>query len=175
MRKFIISGGPGAGKTTLLQALQQQQYRVSAEASRQVIIEEAAQGSDCLPWQDLPCFARKALARMIHLYEQAHQATGPVFFDRGIPDIIAYLQAANQPVEPIYYQALLDYPYQPTVFIAPPWPEIYVNDPERWQTFPEAVALYHAIQHTYRLLGYTAVELPRAPVAERVKFVLTRI
>lgn len=175
MRKFIISGGPGAGKTTLVQALGQHQYQVSAEASRQVIQEEVARQSSCLPWLDLSCFARKALSRMIHLYGCAQEAPGPVFFDRGIPDIIAYLRAANQPVEEIYYQAVLACPYQPRVFIAPPWPEIYVNDSERWQTFQEAAALYHAIKDTYQLLCYTVVELPKTSVAERVKFVLAHI
>ena len=175
MRKFIISGGPGAGKTTLVQALGQHQYQVSPEASRQVIQEEVARESTCLPWLDLPCFARKALSRMIHQYGCARQAPGPVFFDRGIPDIIAYLRAANQPVEQIYHQAVLAYPYQPRVFIAPPWPEIYVNDSERWQTFQEAAALYHALKDTYQLLGYTVVELPKASVAERVKFVLAHM
>jgi predicted ATPase len=57
----------------------------------------------------------------------------------------------------------------------PPWQQIYVNDSERWQTFEEAVALYHAIKDTYQLLRYTVVELPKAPVQDRVKFVLSHI
>ncbi len=176
MRRYIITGGPGAGKTTLLQALQNLNLTTSAEASRQVIIEEVAKESNCLPWINLALFAQKVLARMVQLYRSAGSSAQTIaFFDRGIPDIIAYLQVAKLPVDEIYYHTLQQHPYHSLVFLAPPWPEIYVNDNERWQTFDEAVALYHAIKETYQSLGYTTVELPPAPVEERVKFVLTYI
>lgn len=169
MSKYIITGGPGAGKTTLLQALKQQGYGTSDEASRQLIIEEVNNGSKCLPWMDLPCFALKALERMVQLYNNAPPEV--TFFDRGIPDIIAYLKAAALPVDKHFYHTLNRHPYHPVVFLAPPWQEIYVNDSERWQTFKEAVALYHTIKETYLTLGYTLVELPLASVQERVNFV----
>lgn len=175
MLKYIITGGPGAGKTTLLQALHNQGFNTAAEASRQIIREEAVKESNCLPWVNLSCFAPKVLARMVQLYQSAGPATQTTFFDRGIPDIMAYLQAANEPVAEIYYHTLEKHPYHPTVFIAPPWPEIYVNDSERWQTFAEAETLYQAIKQTYQSLQYTTVELPKAPVAERVKFILSYI
>jgi predicted ATPase len=175
MRSYIITGGPGAGKTTLLQALQRHSFHASPEASRQVIRQEAAKGSTCLPWVDLSCFARKVLARMVQLYQSAGPAAEITFFDRGIPDIIAYLLAANEPVAEIYYQALQQHPYHPTVFIAPPWQEIYVNDSERWQTFAEAETLFQAIKDTYQSLRFTTLELPKAPVEERVKFILSHI
>jgi len=175
MRRCIITGGPGAGKTTLLQALHNQGFNTAAEASRQVIKEEVAKESNCLPWVNLSCFAPKVLARMVQLYQSTGLATQTTFFDRGIPDIIAYLQVANEPVTEIYYDTLERHPYHPTVFIAPPWPEIYVNDSERWQTFAEAKAIYMAIKQTYQSLQYTTVELPKSPVEERVKFVLSSI
>ena len=175
MRKYIITGGPGAGKTTLLQALQSQGFNTSSEASRQIIREEAAKESNCLPWVNLSLFGRKVLNRMVQLYQSAGPSVQTTFFDRGIPDIIAYLQVANEPVAKIYYSTLEQHPYHSLVFLAPPWPEIYVNDSERWHTFAEAEALYHAIKETYQSLQYTTVELPKAPVEERVKFILSYI
>ncbi|MCC9138216.1 AAA family ATPase [Pontibacter silvestris] len=175
MHKYIISGGPGAGKTTLLQALHQKGYNVSEEASRQLIIEEIAKGSDCLPWGNLPCFARKVLERMIQDFGHAHTTSRTTFFDRGIPDIISYLKVAAQPVDEVYEQAMQQNRYSPLVFLAPPWQDIYVNDSERWQTFEEAVILFHAIKETYQSLRYTIVELPKASVAERVNFVISHI
>jgi predicted ATPase len=175
MRRYIITGGPGAGKTTLLQALQSLNFNASEEASRQIIRQEVAKGSACLPWVNFPGFARKVLSRMVQLYQSAGPGAEITFFDRGIPDIIAYLQVAHEPVNEIYYHTLQQHPYHQTVFIVPPWQQIYVNDSERWQTFEEAVALYHAIKDTYQLLRYTVVELPKAPVQDRVKFVLSHI
>ncbi|GAB3529084.1 AAA family ATPase [Pontibacter brevis] len=175
MHKYVISGGPGAGKSTLLQALYLKGYTVSEEASRQLIIEETTKGSNCLPWVNLPCFARNVLERMIQNYEHAHTASPITFFDRGIPDIIAYLKVAQQPVDEAYFHAVKQYRYSPLVFLIPPWQEIYVNDSERWQTFEEAVTLFHAIKDIYQSLRYTIIELPNASVEERVNFVISHI
>ena len=175
IHRYIISGGPGAGKTTLLQALHQKGYTISEEASRRIIIEEVSKNSNSLPWVNLPCFAHKVLARMIEHYERTLTQSGTMFFDRGIPDIISYLKVAAAPVDEAYAYAVQRYPYSPLVFLAPPWQEIYINDSERWQTFEEAVALFHAIKETYHSLNYTTLELPKASVEERVSFVLAHI
>jgi predicted ATPase len=173
MANFILSGGPGAGKSTLLHTLRTAGYSTVAEASRMLIQEQVAQGGRCLPWVDLPCFARLALQRMIADHQQASMQPGclTTFFDRGIPDIIAYLRVAGLAIDDTFYQAIEQYPYQPQVFMAPPWEAIYVNDSERWQTFAEATALHDALVDTYQSLGFTIVPLPLAPVADRVAFI----
>jgi predicted ATPase len=108
---------------------------------------------------------------MTTLYTQAVANTGITFFDRGIPDIIAYLKAAGLPVDNKYDTAFQQHPYQPLAFILPPWKAIYVNDAERWQTFEEAVHLYTSIRETYEALGFTLVTVPEAPVENRVRFI----
>jgi len=174
-QKYIITGGPGAGKTTLLQALKDAGYHCSEEASRRLIAEEVAKGSGCLPWIDLSSFAGKVLERMVHSYSETNASTGPTFFDRGIPDIIAYLKAAHLPVDDRYYTAVQRHPYQHLVFILPPWKGIYVNDAERWQTFEEAAHLYSCIRDTYQALGFTLITVPEEPVHVRMNFVLQTI
>ncbi|HEX6429346.1 MAG TPA: AAA family ATPase [Niastella sp.] len=173
--KYLITGGPGAGKTSLLQALKEAGYHCSEEASRQVIAEEVAKGTDCLPWSNLSCFAGKVLERMTALYTQAAANVGITFFDRGIPDIIAYQQAAGVPVDNKYYTTFQQHPYHQLVFILPPWKHIYVNDAERWQTFEEAVHLYTSIRETYQAFGFTLVTVPEAPVENRMQFILQTI
>jgi len=173
MSLYVISGGPGAGKTTLLAALQRAGFAGVAEASRALIQEQVALGSGLVPWLDLGGFAELAQARMVTQHTAASQHVGPTFFDRGLPDLLAYLEVAGQPVPAATRAAVAAYPYQAPVFLAPPWLEIYVNDAERWQTFAEAEALYHALRRTYQALGYPVLDLPKAPVAERVAFVRT--
>lgn len=175
MLKFIISGGPGAGKSTLLEALRASGFYCSDEVSRQLIQEQVALNSRCLPWIDLDCFANLALERMIAEHQKASTSGEIAFFDRAIPDIIAYLQAGNLPVRQSFYEAVDRYSYQRLVFIAPPWEAIYVNDEERWQSFAEATTLHRTLVDTYQSLDFNIVTLPKVAVAERVAFVLMTI
>jgi predicted ATPase len=174
MHRFIISGGPGSGKTTLLRALQEMNYHCSEEVSRQLIREEVANGSNCLPWINLPCFAQKALDRMIINYKTAER-NKITFFDRGIPDIVAYLKAGGQEITASYMHAMKEYSYSSLVFLTPPWEAIYVKDSERWQSFDESVTLYHLIKETYLSQGYNILELPKLPVDQRIHFLLESI
>lgn len=171
MALYVISGGPGAGKTTLLAALRRAGFAAVEEASRTLIREQVALGSGVVPWLDLGGFAELARARMVAQHVAASQHAGPTFFDRGLPDLLAYLEVAGQPVPAATRAAVAAHRYQTPVFLAPPWPEIYVNDAERWQTFAEAEALYHALRRTYQALGYPVLDLPQASVAARVAFV----
>lgn len=173
--KYIITGGPGAGKTSLLQALKAAGYFCSEEASRQIITEEVTKGSGCLPWTNLSCFAPKVLERTIELYTQTAANTGITFFDRGIPDIMAYQKAAGLPIDNRYYAAVQQHPYQPLAFILPPWKAIYINDAERWQTFEESVHLYEFLRETYQTLGFTLVTVPLESVGNRMHFILQSI
>ncbi|WP_420154689.1 AAA family ATPase [Siphonobacter sp.] len=169
MQRIIISGGPGAGKSTLLEALQDRGYPTSAEVSRLLIQEQVQRGSKRVPWNDLSGFAGLALERMQRAYQQAQEPL--TFFDRGIPDILAYLRVGNIPVPPEWIQVAHQYPYAPWMLMAPPWKEIYVNDAERWQTFAEATRLYETLSEVYQSLGYQLIVLPQVSVAERVAFV----
>lgn len=169
-RLFVITGGPGSGKTTLIEALEAAGFARTIEAGRAVIQEQLAHGGDALPWKNQASFAEKMLERDIRSYESATQ-TGPVFFDRGIPDVIGYLRLSGLPVPAHMTKAAEDFRYHRRVFIAPPWPEIYAQDAERKQDFDEAQRTYDAMVETYTEFGYELVELPRVSVEERVKFV----
>jgi len=171
MALYLISGGPGAGKTTLLAALRRAGFAGCDEVSRQLIREQVALGSALVPWHDLGGFAELALERMVAQHAAASQRGGTIFFDRGLPDLIAYLTAAGLPVAPAYYRAVTACPYERLAFLTPPWPSIYVNDPERWHTPAEAAALYEVLHATYSALGFEVCVLPRAAVAARVAFV----
>ena len=62
--------------------------------------------------------------------------------------------------------------YRRSVFIAPPWPEIFAGDAERKQDFAEAQRTYEAMLQAYPRFGYALLELPRASIGERVAFSL---
>jgi predicted ATPase len=170
MPRYVITGGPGAGKTSLLTELEQRNYSCSREVSRQLIMEAIATGSRCLPWIDLPCFAERVFDRMVASYEAVAEDE-ITFFDRGLPDIIAYLRVAGLAPAERSEQALR-YPYARTVFLLPPWKEIYIRDEARWQTFEEARIIYRHIAEVYRSSGYEVRELPKCPVEQRADIIL---
>jgi predicted ATPase len=99
----------------------------------------------------------------------------PVFFDRGIPDLIGYCHLIHTDVPDYLQHAVRIYRYNPLVFIAPPWQDIYQHDSERKQGWEEAVDTYTNIAAAYVAAGYQLLEIPKASVAERANFILEHI
>lgn len=174
-RLIVITGGPGSGKSTLIAALAAEGFRAMPEAGRAIIQDQVAIGGTALPWADRVLFAELMLAADIRSYLEALALSGPVLFDRGIPDVAGYLRLCGLPIGAHVERAGRSFRYARQVFIAPPWPEIFAQDAERKQSLDEAEATYRAMVAVYSALDYDLVELPLAPVAERVGFVRARI
>lgn len=168
---IVITGGPGSGKSSLIAALGAAGYATMAEAGRAIIREQVAIGGDALPWADRAAFAEEMLRRELRSHRKARAMPGPVFLDRGIPDVIGYLDLCGLPVPDHVRRAAERHRYNRRVFIAPHWPAIYAGDAERRQSAEEAEATCRAMERVYAALGYDLVPLPLAPVAERVAFV----
>jgi predicted ATPase len=168
-QRFVIAGGPGSGKSTLLHALAAAGEICYEEASRTLIREQLACKGALLPWGDLWGFAQECGTRM---QAQLADSTrhGRCFFDRGLPDLIGYLSHGGRSAPDAWRAASRD--YAPTVFFAPPWREIYVNDTERPQTFEEAQELSAHIRQAYLDCGFRLVELVTSPVPDRLGQVL---
>ncbi|WP_373365510.1 AAA family ATPase [Burkholderia ubonensis] len=171
-RFFVVTGGPGSGKSTLIDALERAGFARSQEAGRGVIRDQVAVDGPALPWRDRSAFAELMLGWEMRSYHLARQARGPVFFDRGVPDVIGYLRLSGLAVPAHAEAAARRFRYHRRVFIAPPWPDIYTQDAERRQDFAEAVRTCDAMVECYASYGYRLIELPRASVKARVRFVL---
>ena len=171
-RFIVLTGGPGSGKTTLLDALETAGYARSMEAGRAIIQDQVAIGGRALPWRDPVLFAELMLSWDMRSHRAAEQLPGPVFFDRGVVDVLGYLRLVGAPVPEHVKRAVENLRYHRRVFVLPPWEEIYGQDRERKQDFLEAVRTYDAIVRAYTEFGYELVEVPRVSVFERVRFVL---
>lgn len=168
----VITGGPGSGKTTLIEVLRARGFATTDEAGRGVIREEAEAGGDALPWLDRERFAERMFEWELRSYREAERSTGPVFFDRGLPDTIGYLRLEGLEVPAWMEEEAWRLRYNNRVFITPPWPEIYGCDEERRQSWDVAVRTYEVMVETYGDLGYTLVELPKIGVEARADFVV---
>jgi predicted ATPase len=174
-RRIVVTGGPGAGKTSLINHLERRGLPCALEAGRAIIRGQVETGGTALPWADRQAYAQLMLAMDRRSHDGAEAFGGPVFFDRGVPDIVGYLRLCELPIPDDLAVAALGLRYDPLVFIAPPWPEIFANDAERKQDFAEAVRTHAMMVQVYAELGYDLVELPRASILDRVDFVLERV
>ncbi|WP_433351160.1 AAA family ATPase [Microtetraspora malaysiensis] len=171
----VITGGPGSGKTTLIDRLEHAGFARSQEAGRAIIQDQTAIGGRALPWRDPELFAELMLSWELRSYQIARGRPGPVFFDRGVPDIVGYLRLEGRAVPDHVDAAARGFRYHPRVFIAPPWPEIYRRDGERRQSLDEAERTHASMVAAYTEYGYELVTLPRRSVEERVRFVRSEI
>ena len=174
-RLFVMTGGPGSGKSTLIDALANRGISTMPEAGRAIIRDQVEIGGEALPWSDKRAFAELMLSWEMRSYRDALRLSGPVIFDRGVPDVAGYLRLSNLPVPSHVARAAEVFRYHRRVFVAPPWPEIFTQDGERKQSFEEAQATCAAMIETYSALGYEMIPLPLASVEERVRFVLAAI
>jgi predicted ATPase len=170
-RFFVITGGPGSGKTTLIEALKRLGYTTTTEAGRAIIQDQVAIGGNALPWSEQKLFAEMMLSWELRSYRMAQEALGPVFFDRGVLDVLGYLRLVGISVPAHIEAAAKKFRYNSRVFVAPPWKEIFVQDRERKQDFAEAVRTYE-VMSVYAEFGYQLVEIPRTSVEHRVRFVI---
>lgn len=171
-KRVIITGGPGFGKTSIVAGLEQRGFPCFHEISRSIIREQIDKGGDILPWKNLEAFSRIVAEKRLEQYNSA-EANEITFFDRGIPDVIAYMIKANLELPSSYVRWLQDYNYHAIVFITPPWEKIFVNDSERIETISDAIVAHEFITKTYSDLGYELKELPKISIEERVDFILS--
>jgi predicted ATPase len=68
------------------------------EAGRAIIQDQLAIGGEALPWSDRRAFAELMLSWEIRSYRTALKLSGPVIFDRGVPDVIGYLRLSGLPI-----------------------------------------------------------------------------
>lgn len=78
-------------------------------------------------------------------------------------------------IKPDHELALAQHRYASTVFVAEPWPEVYVCDQWRRASFERAERSYEPTVASYVEAGYRASIIPKASVRERVAFVLAQL
>lgn len=174
-RLVVLTGCSGGGKSTLLGELARRGYEVRSEAGRQIVREQMHLGGDGLPWLDAIRFVELAASRTMYLFNTTMPGKRAIFFDRSLIDLVSFLGMKELPV-PAYLRRSLDaYRYGRTVFVTPPWQEIYVNEAERSKSFEDACREYDVLVAAYLANGYELVEVPKLTVAERADFVVSRL
>jgi predicted ATPase len=171
---YVIAGGPSSGKTTLWSSIGKMGYYTIREPAREVADENMAKGvtleelrADEARWNQM------VLKKNIEI-EEAAPRDRIVFFDRALPDCIAYFRFRGQPAESIKaIEAIAKGRYKKIFFLEKL--QIYDVDNLRTEDEEMAVKLSSLILSAYHDLGYPIVRIPAVPVEERVKLVLSNL
>ena len=175
IRKIVITGGPGTGKTAVIKALEDKGYPCLHEISREIILEAQKKGIDQLFLKEPLLFSELLLEGRIRQHKEAEALDKElVFIDRGIPDVVAYMDYFGNEYPPIFRKVCEEYIYD-KVFILPPWKDIYVSDNERYESFEQAVSIHDHLAANYMKSGYQPVEVPEGTIEDRTAFILNHL
>ena len=163
---YIITGGPGSGKTSLINELSNRNFLSREEISRLIIIKYQKQNIKYIPKSNFELYFNNCYNLMQN--DEQYKSNVFTFFDRGIPDLLAY--AKHYKFKP---QNKLNFNfYNKTVFICPPWLDIYKNDHQRPESFDFSQQLYFTLIQTYKTLGYSPIVVPRCSIQNRTDFII---
>lgn len=174
-KTIVLIGGPGSGKTTLINALSEKGYTCLPEISRDVTLAAQKNGVDQLFLEQPLLFSELLLQGRIKQFQEAvNSENHPVFIDRGIPDVLAYMHYIGDSYPVSFDQACRDHLYD-GIFMLPPWEEIYQSDNERYETYEQAIQIHEHLIETYRKYGYEPIMVPKDTVEGRIDFLLSQL
>lgn len=171
----VLIGGPSSGKTTLIEALKAKGHTCYPEISREVIKEAQEQGIEQLFLENPLLFSELLLeGRKKQFLSAQNETASVVFLDRGIPDVLAYMNYIGDSYPAFFDQACKNHLYS-AIFVLPPWKEIYISDAERYENYEQAVLIHEHLMETYEKYGYSIVEVPKDTVENRVDFIINNL
>ncbi len=173
MPGYILTGGPGAGKTAMLRLLEVNGHVVVEEAATDVIAVANALGHD-EPWRD-HAFVDKIVALQRQRQNSVRAAgTDVVFFDRSPVCTLALSRhlgfAPSRLLAGEVERVVADGVYDTTVFFVRNLGFVEPTAARRI-SFADSLVFEQLHEQTYRDLGFHLVEIPAAPLTERVALV----
>jgi predicted ATPase len=171
-KRIVITGGPGTGKSSIINDLIKRGFTCLEEISRDIILEAQKQGIDQLFLTNPLLFSERLLEGRKQQYVDAlNETANLVFFDRGVPDIVAYMDFKNETYPEYFIDACKDCVYD-YVFILKPWQDIYTSDNERYEDFGQAMQIHEHLLNTYQKYDYKLLDVPFDTVENRTNFIL---
>jgi predicted ATPase len=174
-KRIVITGGPGTGKSSIINELIKRGFTCHVEISRDIILEAQKQGIEQLFLTNPLYFSERLLEGRKQQYLDAlENKANPIFFDRGIPDIVAYMDFKEEGYSPFFIDACKNYRYD-YVFILKPWKEIYKVDNERYEDFNQATQIYQHLLRTYQKYEYKLLDVPFDTISNRTDYIINTL
>ena len=168
---YVITGGPSSGKTKIIEYLAFLGYSVIPEAARILIDVEKSKGKSVEEIRSNEAEFQKKILEMKIEVEDRISPERITFFDRGIPDSIAYDQICGLDIKQSI-SASQKRKYK-RVFLLEQVP--FENDYGRIEGEKIANDLSKLLHKSYSDLGYNVIEVPAVPIDKRTEFILKEI
>lgn len=169
---FVLTGRPCSGISTTARALRDLGYRVVPEAARAVIDEGIASGRTVAEIRADDGWFQKEIVRRKLAVERTLSIDGvPAFFDRALPDSVAYFEIAGLDSNEV--RALCHPDAYQRVFFLEPLP--FRTDYARTEDPDTLARLELRLYEVYVELGYAVVRVPAGPVEGRVALIRNSI
>jgi predicted ATPase len=169
---YVITGGPSSGKSTVIRALQDMGYKTTLEAARHYIDLQRMNGRST---DEIRANQRQFQHKVLNLQIDLEKRMDPkeeIFFDRALPDEVAYYKYFNLEPDEKLTEYLKDAQYK-KIFIMELLP--LDADYARTEDREAQVALHNLIIDVYQKRGEPILYVPVLPIKERVKFILDHL
>jgi len=174
-KRIVITGGPGTGKTALIEYLAEQGHLCLPEISRTVTKRAQEEGIESLFLEQPILFSEMLLEGRLQQFNEAQDVTTPyLFYDRGMPDVTAYMDYLKTVYSEKFTEVCNTYLYD-VVFLLPPWKEIYKQDNERYESFKQAEIIFCFLLKAYQSYGYVVIQIPIGSLKDRFHFILKKL
>lgn len=179
LERIVITGAPGTGKTSVIEALKNKGYHIFPEVIREFTAQETATQEEPQTATNPIVFAKDSLdfnqklmdGRKKQFNAALEITPGPLFYDRGLPDVLAYMDYFDQSYGPDFEQLCASHRYD-RVYIMPPWEEIFHSDGGRFETYQQALDLHESLLTRYSAFDYQLLTVPKDTVAARVEHIM---
>jgi len=168
---YVVTGGPSSGKSKTLEHLAFLGYPIITESARVLIDNELSKGKTI---QEIRKDEKKFQIKIFDLKVQAEDRTPKnrlTFFERGIPDSLAYYRLHKQEEAPVI-KASQSRKYK-GIFLLEQLP--FDKDYARTEDGVIAKKLSQLIYEAYIEMGYKVIKVPVMPIDKRIKFILDRM
>ncbi len=167
---YVITGAPSSGKTKTIEYLAFLGYQTMPESARILIDTEMAKGKSLRQVrQNEHDFQSKVFELKIQA-ENRLQKNEVIFFDRGLPDSIAFYKLHDLNLDEIIPRCHKKYK---KIFLLEPL--VYQIDYGRNETQEEAIQLHKNLGEAYKLVGYNVIKVPKDTIENRSNYIIARL
>lgn len=169
---YVLTGAPSSGKTTTAQILARRGFKVVPEAARLYIDQELDKGHTIKQIRsDELYFQHKILEIKINA-EKRLPKNQIIFFDRAIPDSLAYYNLWGVGPDSIIKQSLDKCKYKKVFLLKA---HAFLKDYARVESEEQAKQLELLLENAYQSLNIPIIKVPVMSVDDRVEFILSEI
>lgn len=146
--KIVLTGGPGAGKSSIIEKLKAMKFEVRPEAFTQLCQDaESQKNPNLLPYGH---GARGKLVKKQKEFETCKPKGNPIFFDRGMFDILTFGEIFPDPAfKDEDKVAVAKTEYDMVFFIEPLPKEYYKNSDVRLETYEASLETHKKLLADY--------------------------